>query len=172
MRLQDLKTVEGMSCSIEEHRFLYGFVSLIKPKLIFEVGTHTGISAISMGLALRDGGLSTSKIVSADTNETYLRIAQEQINMFKLTDYIELKHGDSSLAKKYPSIDFAFIDGNHDYEYCKKDFENLKKATYIVFHDSIAQKGVSKLMEEISQSQKYTIINLVSRAGMAIVVRK
>jgi hypothetical protein len=61
-------------------------------------------------------------------------------------------------------ISFCYIDGNHTYEFAKKDFENcdryLEKGGFILFDDSGDDSGweVCKVIEEIKASGKYEII--------------
>lgn len=61
-------------------------------------------------------------------------------------------------------ISFCYIDGNHEYEYAKRDFENVDKylisGGFILFDDSSDSNpfGLTKLMNEI---KKIKIINLL-----------
>ena len=127
----------GKGCTLGDYKFLYGFVSMIRPKTIVEIGTNRGGSAVAMAMALRDERLTNSRIVSIDINKGYLEIAKKQLKELGLLKYVFLRHGDSSLVYEYSSFDMAFIDGDHTYEGCFKDFNNLKnKATYILIHDS------------------------------------
>ncbi len=61
-------------------------------------------------------------------------------------------------------ISFAFIDGNHSYDFTKRDFENcdkyLVKGGYILFDDSAVYYnfGSSKFMKEIKKNENYRIV--------------
>ena len=62
-------------------------------------------------------------------------------------------------------ISFAYIDGNHYYDYAKRDFENVDKnleiGGFILFDDSAdtADKfEVWRVIDEIKKSGKYEII--------------
>jgi len=61
-------------------------------------------------------------------------------------------------------ISFAYIDGNHTYEYAKRDFNNigkcLDKGGFILFDDSgdNSQFGVNKLMKDICENSNYNMI--------------
>jgi len=63
------------------------------------------------------------------------------------------------------SISFAYIDGNHTYEYAKRDFENvninLDKNGFILFDDSSKYSGygVHKVVQEIINEGKYIVVN-------------
>jgi hypothetical protein len=61
-------------------------------------------------------------------------------------------------------ISFAYIDGNHTYEYAKRDFENVDRyleiGGFVLFDDSADYSGweVCKVIEEIKKEGKYEII--------------
>lgn len=58
---------------------------------------------------------------------------------------------------------FCYIDGNHTYEYAKRDFENANKyldvGGYILFDDTsdIDKFGLTKLMKEIENNKNYKL---------------
>ncbi len=62
------------------------------------------------------------------------------------------------------SISFSYIDGNHQYEYVKRDFINTDKFLdingFILFDDSSDdnQYGLSSLMSEIKNLGRYELI--------------
>jgi hypothetical protein len=61
-------------------------------------------------------------------------------------------------------ISFAYIDGNHTYEYAKRDFENVDRyleiGGFILFDDSADNSGweVCKVIDEIKKGGKYEIV--------------
>jgi hypothetical protein len=61
-------------------------------------------------------------------------------------------------------ISFCFVDGNHSYEYVKRDFENcdefLEPGGFILFDDSADGSGweVCWLMPEVQESGRYELI--------------
>lgn len=74
------------------------------------------------------------------------------------------------------AISFCYIDGNHAYDFAKRDFENvsqyLLKDGFILFDDSIdgSSFGSAKLMEELKKDNRYKVIYknpnyLVQRKG-------
>jgi precorrin-6B methylase 2 len=157
--LKEIYTGEGST--LGDYKFLYGFVSMIRPKTIFEIGTNRGGSAIAMAMALRDEGLKKSRIVSIDVNEGCLEVAQKHLEQLDLQQYVVLRLGDSSLASSYPSFDMVFIDGDHTYEGCLRDFNNVKdKTKYILIHDTTQSDGVRSMVKTIEAEAVYKILNL------------
>lgn len=61
-------------------------------------------------------------------------------------------------------ISFCFIDGNHTYEFAKRDFDNVDKylelGGFVLFDDSsgMATFGLERLMKEICLNQKYKLV--------------
>ena len=72
-------------------------------------------------------------------------------------------------------ISFCYIDGNHSYEYAKRDFLNchafLERGGFILFDDSTIQEfGVHRLMSEVVTSREYRLVatnpnHLFQKAG-------
>lgn len=62
------------------------------------------------------------------------------------------------------SLSFAYIDGNHEYSFVKRDFENcdkyLRSGGFILFDDSADYSGfeVSRLVKEIKSNKKYKLV--------------
>jgi predicted O-methyltransferase YrrM len=78
-----------------------------------------------------------------------------RLNKVGCNHFVELIKSDSSAAASLfenESLDFVFIDGNHWYDYVKKDIEawlpKIKKGGIVSGHD-YQEKGVSTAVEEI-----------------------
>ena len=60
-------------------------------------------------------------------------------------------------------ISFAYIDGNHEYEYAKRDFENadayLESGGFILFDDSADKRfGVRDVMRDVEETGRYELV--------------
>lgn len=88
--------------------WLYMMTQMIRPKRILELGTYTGYSAISMGLALPPDG----ELISIDQNDELKDFAQDFVNKAGLTDQIRLLSGDalSLIPQQTGVFDLVFID--------------------------------------------------------------
>ena len=159
-RFRDIQSLEiGNGSCREDYIFLYGYVSLLRPKTIVEIGTNLGVGSISMALALKDNNID-GHIYTFEMHQSLSSKAKCQANQLKVLDYIDFHVGESDSVKSLnlKEIDLAFIDGNHTYEGVKKDFENLKHSKYIIFHDTQACGGVKKFIEEL-KGDKVIITN-------------
>jgi len=144
-----------------DYKFLYGFISLVKPKRILDIGTNYGVSAIVMAMALRDFNLRKSSVLSIDINEAVLKIANAQIYRSGISEYIETRCCSSSSLETETFFDVVFIDGGHTLEDCLTDFDNVKnKATYVLIHDSHHLGGVKQAVKTIKDTGLYEFINL------------
>jgi len=91
-------------------RLLETLVFLIQPKLIVEVGTYAGTSAIAMAGALPPGG----RLVTLELQDEHADWAQAGIDASPFADRIEIRRGPAldSLAAIDEPIDFCFIDAD------------------------------------------------------------
>ena len=61
-------------------------------------------------------------------------------------------------------ISFCYIDGNHTYDFAKRDFENLdpylELGGLVLFDDSsdLDTFGLTRLMKEIKRNKKYELV--------------
>lgn len=91
-------------------RFLSFISKLLQPKLIVEIGTYTGYSA----LCLAEGLAKDGKLISIDVNEETSSFAKSFISKTEFANQIELVLAD---AKEYVTtikepIDLVFIDAD------------------------------------------------------------
>ncbi len=150
----------------EEGEYFYGIAKNIpEDGKIMEIGSWKGRSTICFGLGVRDG--NGAKIFAIDPHTGN----SEHIKRFgKVNTYSEfignikkakvekfivpLKSTSEDADKRFRGeVDFIFVDGAHEYEFVKKDFElwfpKLKNGKYIAFHDCWHQFGVQLFTSQI-----------------------
>lgn len=100
----------GMMVGTLEGRFLSFLVHLARPRLVLEIGTFTGYSALSMAEALPEGG----RIITCDVSEDHVRLAREHVGATPFADRIEFRLGKAidTLATLDGPFDLVFVDAD------------------------------------------------------------
>ena len=93
-----------------EGRFLRMLVHLLQPRLVLDVGTFTGYSALSMAEALPPDG----RIVTCDISEEHVAIAREHIGRTPFADRIDIRLGPAldTIDGLDGPFDLVFIDAD------------------------------------------------------------
>lgn len=167
-------------------RFLSFISKLQQPKLIIEIGTYTGYSA----LCLAEGLCSEGKLISIDVNEETSAFAKSFIQKTEYANKIDLVLAD---AKEYipmiqESIDLVFIDAD------KKNYLNYYHLVIdklnsggLIIADNVLWSGKITMPEEemdretlalhqfnqfVQQDERVENILLPIRDGLMVVRKK
>ena len=107
-----------------EGRFLAALVAMQRPRLVVEIGTFTGYSALSMAEALPPGG----RIVTCDISEEHAAIARRHIGGSPWADRIDIRvgHALDTLATLEGPFDLVFIDAD--------------KTSYLAYYEAVLPK--------------------------------
>jgi len=93
-------------------RLLETLVFLVQPKLVLELGTYAGTSALAMAGALPMG----ARIVTCEIVDEHADFAQAGIDASPYADRIEIRRGPGleTIATLDEPIDFCFIDADKE----------------------------------------------------------
>jgi predicted O-methyltransferase YrrM len=152
---------------------------IIKPKIIFEIGTLRGYTALQFALNTDDDvkiytldlpsnhDVSSSILETTIMDDAHIKASLNGKNyIFEGTDVshkIICLFGDSAIfefSPFYEKIDLFFIDGAHSYEYVRSDTLNALKCCHngsvIAWHDfgRVGVNGVTKWLLELSKQHK------------------
>jgi predicted O-methyltransferase YrrM len=165
---------------------------LLKPKIVFEIGTLHGYSAFHFALNTPDDAiiytldLPKDKTIYPKLNITpndYTHIIEHQrpqkyfFEDSEVASKIHCLFGDSAdfdFSKFYGKVDFFYIDGAHSYEYVKSDtLSALKcchKGSVIAWDDfgRVGLNGVSEYLLELSQDHEIYVVPGGSTAFMVV----
>lgn len=109
-------------------QLLFRMVRYYQPKNIVELGTSLGITSSYLAMANPDATMTTMEgagEIAKRAKENF-----EKMNM----DHVELVQGNfddtlSMVIQQFPTIDFAFVDGNHRQEPTERYFKTLLEKT-------------------------------------------
>ena len=105
-------------------RFLEFLVLLAQPRLVLEIGTYSGYSALSMAAALPDGG----RIVTCEISDAHADVAERHIAAAGESGRIEVRRG--------PALDtIATLDGPFDLVFIDAD-----KPSYLAYYEAVLPK--------------------------------
>ena len=93
-----------------EARFLQMLVIALRPRLVLEIGTFTGYSALSMAAVLPPGG----RIVTCEASERHAAEARRNVAASASADRITIELGPAldTIARLDGPFDFVFIDAD------------------------------------------------------------
>ena len=124
-----------MQISLSQCFFLHLIIKLYKPNKILEIGTFTGLSALTMGLAMN----KDSNLTAIDKNKETSEIAKNFFNKASLESKINLlvknaSDGLDELFKNKEIFDLVFIDADKEnyIDYFEKSLRMLKKSGIII----------------------------------------
>jgi caffeoyl-CoA O-methyltransferase len=102
----------SMQIAPEQAPFLTFLTRLVNARHAVEVGTFTGLSAISIARGLAPGG----RLICLDISEEYTSVARRYWQRAGLADVIDLRIGPAAQSltelNPQPHVDFAFIDAD------------------------------------------------------------
>ncbi|HJO93239.1 MAG TPA: class I SAM-dependent methyltransferase [Victivallales bacterium] len=136
------ETMEHPDCLIErvEGRFLKMIVQLFNPKLILELGTYTGYSALSMAEGLQDDG----ELITCEINTIVQQVAQKAFDKSSHGHKIKLHMGPAveTIKKIDRKIDMSFIDADkvNYINYYEEIVKRTRKGGLIII-DNVLWKG-------------------------------
>ena len=112
---ESLGQIKRMQIAVSQCHFLHLIIKISKIKNILEIGTFTGLSALSMSLALPDDG----KLICLDKNQEKIKIANNFFKKAKQKSKIEtiVKPALESLIelnRNKKKFDLIFIDADKE----------------------------------------------------------
>ncbi len=151
-----LGDIKKMQISISQSQFLHLIIKISKIEKVLEIGTFTGLSTLSMALALPDKG----KIIALDKNEETNKVAKDFFKKANQEHKIKtiIKPALESLDEiKNENFDLVFIDADKmSYiEYYERSLELLNKNGLIIidnvlwYGDVVNQNDTDKFTNNI-----------------------
>ena len=119
-------------------RLMKILVAMVQPRLVLELGTFTGYSALNMAEGLPEDG----KIITCEIDPEHARIAREAFDASPYGDKIEIRMGPAleTIRGIEEPIDFSFIDADKiGYpEYYEEVLARTRPGGIILFDKSLS----------------------------------
>jgi len=160
----NLGDIKRMQISISQCHFLHLIIKISNVKKILEIGTFTGLSALTMSLSLPSDG----KLVTLDKNVERNKIASNFFKKARQQDKIQTIIGSalesiSNFIKKEQKFDLVFIDADKENykNYYNQSLDLIEKNGLIIvdnvlWHGEVADaKKQDKLTRIISEFNSY-----------------
>ncbi len=165
---------------------------ILKPKVVFEIGTYVGYTALHFALNTADDARiytldlprdhDPSPALPITTMDVGLVKVHEDIgnyafNQSDVAPKITCLYGDSAAFDFSPytgAVDLFFIDGAHSYEYVRSDTLNALQCCHpgsvIAWHDfgRVGVNGVSRWLKEFARGRQVYAIRGGSLAFMPV----
>lgn len=166
-----------------EGRFLKMLVTLLQPRLIVEIGTFTGYSALSMAEGLPEGG----KVITCEVDPKAQAMAQAAFDMSPHGKKIEIRMGPAldTIRKLDDPIDLSFIDADKttypDYyeEILSRTrsggvilLDNMLWAGSVLDPDDDSSRTLAGLNETIAKDDRVENVLLTIRDGIQFVRKR
>lgn len=166
-----------------EGRLLKFIVQLCRPRLILEVGTFTGYSALSMAEGLEDGG----RIVTCEIDPAAQKLAQEAFDASPYGDRIAIRMGPAldTIRSLGEVVDLAFIDADKEryplyYEEVLAKtrpggiliFDNMLWSGKVVDPQDETTRTIAALNETIACDDRVENVLLTVRDGIQLVRKR
>ena len=161
---ETLGQIKKMQISISQCHFLHFIVKIIKPKNILEIGTFTGLSALTMGLAMD----KNSKLTALDKNKETSDVAMSFFKKAKIDNKINLLIDNAivsleNLYNQNKKFDLIFIDADKEnyINYFNNAFNTLDNNGIIVvdnvlwYGDVVDQNKKNRLTLKIREFNKF-----------------
>ena len=154
---ESLGDIKRMQIAVSQCYFLELIIKISNSKKILEVGTFTGLSALSMSLALPNDGSVIALDKNIETNKIAINFFKKANQEKKIKTIIKpALESIKELKKKNNLFDIVFIDADKDNykKYYESTLELIKKNGLIIidnvlWHGEVADKN---------NNEKYTNI--------------
>lgn len=157
--------------SEEQAELITGLVKAIKPRVVFETGTHRGRST----RAICDGLKGKWELTTVDIEDYWGDKKPLTDDQAKNVIRVHGKSPDILSTLSVKNIDFALIDGAHDYEtvleelYFVKDHSSEYCLALVDNYNDASWPGVTKAVDEfVSVSESVGRVPILSHTGMAL----
>jgi caffeoyl-CoA O-methyltransferase len=154
-----------------EGRFLEFLVWMLQPRLVLEIGTYSGYSALSMARALPPAG----RLITCEADPERAAFARRHVERH---GRISVREGDAlqTIASLDGPFDLVFIDANKDgyVDYYEAVLPKLAARGLVVADNTLAherQEAIARFNEHVAGDPRTVQVVLTVRDGVTLIRR-
>jgi predicted O-methyltransferase YrrM len=160
---------DSMTAEVEVLEFLRCLVTTIKPELVVETGTFSGISTLWIAEGLKHNG--RGKIITCEYDPVVYANAKERIAKSGLAEWIEFRNESSLETKIDGKIDLLFSDSDQSIreQEVRRFLPQVNPYGLILIHDASShQKTVREAALRLESEQLISALLLPTPRGLVV----
>jgi predicted O-methyltransferase YrrM len=164
---------DSMTAEVEVLDFLRSLVMAIKPELIVETGTFSGVSTIWLAEGLNRNGFG--KIVSCESDPLVFAKAKERIDASGFAEWIDLRNESSLEMKVDGRIDLFFSDSDMPVreQEVRRFLPQISPYGVIVMHDASSHlKIVREAALKLEREGLISVVLLPTPRGLVVAQKR
>ena len=164
---------DSMSAEVEVLDFLKALVVTLKPELVVETGTFSGLSTLRIAEGLQGNGLG--KVITCEYDAKIYAAAVERFKSSGLSRWIEARNESSLETKIHGQIDMLFCDSETSIreQEVRRFLPQISPYGIIVMHDaSSTMKAVREAALKMEQEGLLSVLLLATPRGLVLAQKR
>ncbi|MDP9148230.1 MAG: class I SAM-dependent methyltransferase, partial [Acidobacteriota bacterium] len=164
---------DSMTAEVEVLDFLRQLVKTVKPELIVETGTFSGLSTLHFAEGLKANGFG--KVITCEYDAKVFAAAQQRFNSSGLAQWIEARNESSLDMKVEGKIDLLFCDSDAPLreQEVRRFLPQMDSSGLILMHDAnSAMKIVREAALRLEAEGLLSVLLLPTPRGLVMAQKK
>jgi prolipoprotein diacylglyceryl transferase len=164
---------DSMTAEVEVLDFLKSIVTTIKPELVVETGTFSGLSTLRIAEGLKANGFG--RVITCEYDAKVFAAAKERFAASGLDEWIEARNESSLEMKVDGRIDLLFCDSDAPIrgQEVRRFLPQVNPYGLILMHDaSSAMKTVREAALELEQEGLISVVLLPTPRGLVVAQKR
>jgi len=164
---------DSMSAEVEVLDFLKSLVVTLKPELVVETGTFTGLSTLRLAEGLRENGFG--RVVTCEYDKKVFETARKRFEESGLAKWIDARNESSLETRIDGRIDLLFCDSEHSLREreVRRFLPQINPNGLIVLHDaSSSLKTVREAALRLESEGLVSVVLLPTPRGLALAQKR
>ena len=164
---------DSMTAEVEVLDFLETLVTTMKPELVVETGTFSGLSTLRIAAGLKKNGLG--RVITCEYDAKVFAAAQQRFNASGLAQWIDARNESSLEMKVEGRIDLLFCDSDTPIrgQEVRRFLPQMNPYGLILMHDaSSAMKVVREAALQMEQEGLISVVLLPTPRGLVVAQKR